>query len=96
MSLLVLYETLHVPVLMYGNKTMLWKEKERSSIRVVQMNNIRGKLGVRRMDRIPNSRIRELYGVTKEIGERIDEDVLRWFGHMERRKNDRIAKRFYI
>ena len=30
----VLHETLLVPVLMYGSETMIWKEKERSRIRV--------------------------------------------------------------
>ena len=38
----VLHETLLVPVLMYGSETMLWKENDRSSIRVVKMNNQRG------------------------------------------------------
>ena len=28
--------------------------------------------------------------------ERIDEGVLRWFGHVERMENDRIAKRIYV
>ena len=26
----------------------------------------------------------------------VDESVLHWFGHIERMKNDRIAKRMYI
>ena len=42
----VLHETLLVPVLTYGSETMLWKEKERSRIRVVQMENLRGFLGI--------------------------------------------------
>ena len=54
----VLHETLLVPVLMYGSETMLWKE-ERSRVRVVQVYNLRGLLGFRRMDRIPNARIRD-------------------------------------
>ena len=37
----VLHETLLVPVLMYDSETMLWKEKERSRIRGVQMDNLR-------------------------------------------------------
>ena len=49
MSVRVLHETLLVPVLMYGNET-LWKEKERSRISAVQMDNLRGLLGIRRMD----------------------------------------------
>ena len=35
---------------MYGIETMLWKEKERSRIRAVQMGNLRGLLGIRKMD----------------------------------------------
>ena len=38
----------------------LRKEKERSRIRVVQMDILRGFLGIRRMDRFPNAQIREL------------------------------------
>ena len=58
--MLVLHETLLVPVLMYDSETMLWKEKERSRIRAVQMDNLRGLLGIRKMDRVPNARIREV------------------------------------
>ena len=60
LSVLVLHEALLVPVLMYGSETMLWKEKGRSRIRAVQMDNLRGLLGIKRMDRVPNARIREL------------------------------------
>ena len=55
-----MHETLLVPVLMYGSEARLWKEKERSRVRAVQMNNLRGLLGIRKMDRIPNAQIREL------------------------------------
>ena len=40
-----------VPVPMYGGDTMLWKEKERSRIRAVKMDNLRGLLDIRRMDK---------------------------------------------
>ena len=53
----MLHEGLLVPVLLYGNETMIWKEKERSMIRVVQMDNLSGFLVVKRMDRVPNARI---------------------------------------
>ena len=55
------------------------------------MDNLRGLLGIRRMDEVPNARIRQLCGMTKGADEKIDEGVLRWFGHGERMKNDRIA-----
>ena len=38
----------------------------------------------------------ELYGVRKDLDERIDEGVLRWFGHVERMERDRISKRVYV
>ena len=50
---------------------MLWK-KEISRIRAVQMDNLIGLLGIRRMSRATNIRIREFCGVTKGIDERID------------------------
>ena len=34
--------------------------------------------------------------MTKGVDEKIDEGVLRWFGHVERIENDRIAKRVYV
>ena len=69
---------------------MLWKE--RSRIRAVQMNNLRGLLGIRRMDRVPNAHIKEMRGTD----ERIDEDVLQWFGCVERMENDGFAKIVYV
>ena len=54
----VLHETLFVLVLMNGSETMIWKEKERFRIRAVQMDKLRGLLGIRRMDRVPNTNIR--------------------------------------
>ena len=45
-------ETLLVPVVMYGSETMLSKEKERSRVWAVQMDNLRGLLGIMRMDRV--------------------------------------------
>ena len=34
--------------------------------------------------------------MTKGVDERIDESVLRWFGHVERMEKDRIAKRVFV
>ena len=43
------------------------------------MDNLRGLLGIRRLD---NARIRQLCRVTKGVNEKIDEVVFRWFGHV--------------
>ena len=44
------------------------------------MDNLRGLLGFRRIDRVPNAKIIELCGVKKGLDERINEGVLLWFG----------------
>ena len=56
------------------------------------MDNLRGLLGIRRMDRVPNAWIRELSGVKKGRDERIDEGI----SPVERMERDRIAKRVYV
>ena len=38
----------------------------------------------------------ELCGVRKALDKRIDEGVLRWFGHVKRMERDRIAKKIYV
>ena len=92
----VLHEGLLVPVLLYGSKTIIWREKERLRIRSVQMNNLRGLLAVRRIDRVQHTWIRKLCRVAKGVAESIDESVLRWLRHNERMENHRIAKRVYM
>ena len=53
-------------------------------------------LGIGRMNSVPNALIRELCRLKKDLDEKIDEGVLRWFGHVERVERDRIAKRVYV
>ena len=47
----VLHETLFMPFRMYSNETMIWK-KEKSRVRAVQMDNLRGLLGIRMNSRL--------------------------------------------
>ena len=56
-----------MPVLLYGSENMIWREKETSRIRADQMDNFRSLLGIRRMESVPNARIRELRGVAKGV-----------------------------
>ena len=45
----------------------------------VQIDNLRGLLGIRRMDKVPNSRIK----TAVRSDENIEEGVLRWLSHVE-------------
>ena len=59
------------------------------------MDSLRGLLGIRRIDKVPNEQIRNLCGVTKGVDKKIDKGS-RWFGHMEKMENNRITKRVYV
>ena len=89
----VLHEILLVPVLMYGSERNIWKEKQRSRIRIVQMNNLRCLLGITRMGKIPNAWLRELCGMPKGLDEMSNEGVLRVFSHVERWRMTGLLRR---
>ena len=61
----VLCESLLVPVLLYSSETVIWRENGRSSVRLCRRTTSEVLLGIRRMGRVPNARIRELCGVVK-------------------------------
>ena len=40
-----------------------------------------------------NEEVRERTGMRKELAERVDMNVLRWFGHVERMEDGRLLKK---
>ena len=58
----VLHNLLPLTVFMYRSETVIWKEKERSTVRLY-----RGLLGVMRMNNFPNALIRKMSRVTKGL-----------------------------
>ena len=67
----VLHDTLLMPVLTYGS------DKETSRITAVQSNNLRGLLGIRRMDKCSDKAV---VWLKKGVDEKIDEGIFQWFG----------------
>ena len=49
--------------------------------------------GVSRLDRVRNEVVRARTGVKRELAARVDMNVLRWFGHVERMDNERMLKK---
>ena len=45
------------------------------------------------MDRVRNAEVRRRAGLERELARRADQRVLRWFGHVERRYENRMARR---
>ena len=67
---------------------------ERKRMKAVEMNCLRDICGLRRIDRVLNVEIRRC-GKNARVSQRIDQGVLRWFGHVERMADERMAKRVY-
>ena len=48
---------------------------------------------VSRMDRVRNKEVHRRAGIERELASRADQRVLKWFGHVERMDEYRMARR---
>ena len=69
------------------------KVTERQKLNVFEMKCLRSMTGVSRLDRVRNEVVRARTGVRRELAARVDVNVLRWFGHVERMDNGRLLKK---
>ena len=69
------------------------KATERQKLNVFEMKYLRSMTGVSRLDRVRNEVVRARTGVRRELAARVDMNVLRWFGHVERMENKRLLKK---
>jgi hypothetical protein len=90
-----LYEGVIVPTALYGAETWNIKKAERNKLDVMEMRCLRSMLGVSRMDRVRNVEVRQRTGVVKKLSERVDQSVLRWYGHMVRMDEERLTKKVW-
>ena len=69
------------------------RSAERRKVNVLEMKCLRSLVGVSRMDRVRNEEVRRRAGIERELTSRADQRVLRWFGHVERMDEYRMARR---
>ena len=82
------------PSLLYACEVWTLKVRERKRMEAVEKNCLRNICGRKRIARVPNVEIRRS-GKNVSVSQRIDQGVLRWFGHVERMGDERMAKRVY-
>ena len=92
MNVKVLYKEVVVPTAMYVS-VMGYERTERQTINVFEMKCLRSMTGVSQLDRVRNEVMRARTGVRRELAARVDMNVLRWFGHVERMDNERLLKK---
>ena len=60
---------------------------------VLEMKCLRSLVGVSQMDRVMNEEMRRRAGIEIELASRADQRVLRWFSHVVRMDEHRMARR---
>ena len=66
---------------------------ERRKVNVLEMKRLRSLVGVSQMDRVRNEEVRRRAGIERELASTADQRVLKWFVHVERMDDYRMAKR---
>ena len=69
------------------------RSAERRKVNVLEMKCLRSLDGVSQMGRVRNEQVRRRAGIERELVSRADQRVLRWFGHVERMDDYRMARR---
>ena len=69
------------------------RSAERMKVDVLEMKYLRSLFVVSRMVRVRNEKVRRRGGIERELASRVDQRVLRWFRHVERMDEYRMARR---
>ena len=85
-----LYEGVIVPTPLYGAETWGMRRKK---VNVLEMKCLRTLVGVSQMDGVRNEEVCRRAGIDRELASRVDQRVLRWFGHVERMDEYCMARR---
>jgi hypothetical protein len=81
---LQVYESMVIPVLMYGSECWTMRKEDERRILVVKMCWLRRILEISRLQHIRNDDIRRRTGMQVTTVHRINARRLRWFGHVSR------------
>ena len=88
---MTIYNTILKPILIYGAECWALTTKTSSRLQAAEMKVLRSIRGVTRMDRLKIDQIRIDLSV-KPLLREIDEKKLRWYGHVKRMNEERLAK----
>ena len=91
-----LYEGVIAPTALYGAVAWGMSSAERRKVNVLEMKCLRSMVGVSRMDRVRNEEMRVRAVTERELARRADLRVLRWFWHLDRMDEYRMARRMLI
>ena len=85
-----LYETLVIPVLLYGAESWCIRKDDERRLQAAEMGWLRGLLNRSRREKIRNEVTREELGQKDTVVDKIGRRRLTWYGHVIRMENERI------
>ena len=88
-----LCEGVIVSTALYEAEAWRLRSAEKRKMNVLEMKCLRSLVGVSRMDSVRNDEVRRSAGIERELASRADQRVLRWFGHVGRMDEYRMARR---
>lgn len=92
---LAVYNSVLLPTLLYGSESWVCQAKHKSKLNAVGMSFLRNMCGKTRMDRVENTWVMNECGVKEKITDKYERSTLRWFGHVVRMGEERIAKQVF-
>ena len=69
------------------------RNAQRRKVNVLEMKCMRSLVGVSRKDKVRNEEMSRRAGIGRELASRVNKKVLRWFGHVDRMDEGRLARR---
>ena len=90
-----LYEGVILPTALYGAEAWGMRSAEGRKVNVLEIKCLRSLVGVPRMDRVRNGEVCRRAGIEREY--RVEQiRVFKWFGHVERMDEYRMARRMLM
>ena len=86
------YSSVVRPAMVYELETVAVTKKQVEEMEVAEMKMLRFAMGITRNDKIRNEYIRDTVKV-KQLGMKMREDRLRWYGHVMRRDQEYVGRR---
>ena len=84
------------PAMLYGLETLPVSEKHQHRLQMCENNWVRRIAGVKRVDRRRMDELREEVGTQKCLMGRLVKSRLKWAGHVEQMKEDRLPRMAYV
>ena len=88
---MTIYKTVYRPILTYGSESWTLTNRIKSRLQGMEMKYLRRVKGITRRDRIRNEAVREELKI-EPILETIENNKLKWFGHLIRMPDNRPVK----